>query len=257
MKIKQLFDIRGKTALVTGGGQGIGKAICLALAEAGANIIINYRSNHAEAEKTYREVLAYGVEAWLWKYDLNSETITADYNAFINNINKPVDILVLNASVQIRKEWDQITLAEFNLQININLRASLELIQCCAPGMKKNKWGRIVTLGSVQQYRPNSQMTVYAASKMGQYNMVRNLAPQFAPYNITINNLAPGVIATGRNEDALSDIAYKEKIEKSIPLGFIGEATDVAPMALLLCSEAGRYITGTDILVDGGMSLPG
>lgn len=257
MKIKQLFDIRGKTALVTGGGQGIGKAICLALAESGANIIINYRSNHAEAEETYREVSAYGVEAWLWKYDLNSETITADYNAFINNINKPVDILVLNASVQIRKEWDQITLAEFNLQININLHASLELIQCCVPRMKKNKWGRIITLGSVQQYRPNSQMTVYAASKMGQYNMVKNLALQFAPHNITINNLSPGVIATGRNEEALSDIAYKEKIEKSIPLGFIGEAIDVAPMALLLCSEAGRYITGTDILVDGGMSLPG
>lgn len=257
MQIKQLFDIKGKTALVTGGGQGIGKAICLALAEYGANVIINYRSNHTEAEETYRQVSAFGVDAWLWNYDLNSDTITADYKAFINQTNIPVDILVLNASVQIRKEWDQITPDEFNLQININLRASLELIQCAVPEMKKKSWGRIVTLGSVQQYRPNRQMTVYAASKMGQYNMVRNLASQLAPYNITINNLAPGVIATGRNEEALADTAYKEKIEKSIPLGFIGEATDVAPMALLLCSEAGRYITGADILVDGGMSLPG
>jgi NAD(P)-dependent dehydrogenase (short-subunit alcohol dehydrogenase family) len=256
MNIKNLFDMKGKTALVTGGGQGIGRAICMVFAEYGANVIINYRTNYIEAEDTYKNVLAYGVKAWLWKYDLNSDTITKDYKVFMSEADTSVDILVLNASIQIRKEWNRITLEEFNLQININLRASLELIQCCVPEMIRHSWGRILTLGSVQQYRSNQQMTVYAASKMGQYNMVRNLVPQLAPYHITINNLAPGVITTGRNKEVLSDVAYKEKIEKNIPLGFIGDVTDVVPMALLLCSEAGRYITGTDILVDGGMSLP-
>lgn len=254
--IKELFDLKGKTALVTGGGQGIGRAICLALAEYGADIIINYRSNQTEASETYKQVISYGVNAWLWEYDLNSDTITKDYQAFVEKISVETDILILNASVQIRKEWNKVTLDEFNFQMNINLRASLELIQCCVPEMEKKKWGRIITLGSVQQYRPNQQMIVYAATKTGQHNMVRNLAPQLAKLGITINNLAPGAIETIRNKEALSDKDYREKIENSIPVGYVGEPIDIAPMALLLCSDAGRYITGADMLVDGGMSLP-
>jgi NAD(P)-dependent dehydrogenase (short-subunit alcohol dehydrogenase family) len=254
--VKELFDLKGKTALVTGGGQGIGRAICMALAEYGADVIINYRSNQAEADDTYKKVVGYGVKAWLWKYDLCSDTITKDFHVFKGTLPAAIDILVLNASVQVRKDWDQVTLEEFKFQMNVNLRASLELIQCCVPDMKEKGWGRIVTLGSVQQYRPNRQMIVYAATKTGQNNMVRNLAPQLAKEGITINNLAPGAIETVRNRDALSDKNYREKIEKSIPAGFVGEAVDIAPMALLLCSDAGRYMTGSDILVDGGMSLP-
>lgn len=254
--IKDLFNIKGKTALVTGGGQGIGRAISLALAEYGADVVINYRSNRDEAGETYKRVLELGVKAWLWEYDLNSATVAEDFRAFKASIPGTIDILVLNASVQIRKNWKEVTLEEFDLQVNVNLRSSLELVQCCAPGMEEKGWGRILTLGSVQQYRPNQQMVVYAATKAAQENMVRNLAPQLARQGITINNLAPGAIETIRNRDALADEAYRRKIENSIPAGYVGEAADVAPMALLLCSDAGRYITGADILVDGGMSLP-
>ena len=121
--------------------------------------------------------------------------------------------------------------------------------------MKKSGWGRILTLGSVQQSRPHQQMIVYAASKMAQLSMVKNLASQIAKDGVTINNLAPGVFPTIRNTDALQDEKYKAIVESKIPIGFVGDTNDCAAMAILLCSDAGRYITGQDIFVDGGMGL--
>lgn len=256
MGVKQLFDIAGKTALITGAGQGIGRSIALALAEHGANIVLNYRSNQALAEKTLREVKALGVQTWLWKYDLLSETVASDFARFRNEIGFKIDILVLNASIQIRKQWNEVTISEFDAQMTVNVRSSLELIQACVPDMEQQAWGRIVALGSVQQYRPSKQMIVYAASKAAQLNMVKNLAWLLGGKGITVNNLAPGVIGTIRNEEVLANEVFKSKIEKNIPLGYIGEPNDLASMALLLCSNAGRYITGADIVVDGGMSLP-
>ena len=251
-----LFDITGKTALITGAGQGIGRSIALALAEHGANIIINYRSNQGLAEKTLQDVLKFGVQAWLWEYDLLSDTVTSDFQHIKEKCEWDIDILILNASIQIRKKWEEVTLSEFDAQMTVNLRSSLELMQCCVPDMERKQWGRIVTLGSVQQNRPSKQMIVYAASKAAQLNMVKNLAWQLGCKGITINNLAPGVIGTIRNEEVLSNNVFKAKIEKNIPVGYIGEPYDLASVALLLCSDAGRYISGADILVDGGMSLP-
>ena len=256
MGVNHLFNIAGKTALITGAGQGIGRSIALALAEHGANIIINYRSNRQLAEKTLQEVLKFGVRAWLWEYDLLSDTLTSDF-LHVKEENKwEIDILVLNASVQIGKKWEDVTLTEFNTQMTVNVRSSLELIQCCVPDMEYKKWGRIVTLGSVQQNRPSKQMIVYAASKAAQLNIVKNLSWQLGYKGITINNLAPGVIETVRNKDVLSNDSFRVEIEKNIPVGYIGEPNDLASMALLLCSDAGRYVSGADIFVDGGMSLP-
>ena len=256
MSIDRLFNIREKTALVTGGGQGIGRSVALALAGQGADIVLNYRSNRQLAEKTATEISALGAKVLLWEYDLISETLKADFESFRAAHGFRIDILVLNASIQIRKRWDEVTLSEFNDQMHVNVRASLELIQCCVPHMEEQHWGRIVTLGSVQQSRPSKMMIVYAASKSAQLNMVRNLAWQLGDKGITINNLAPGVIGTIRNEAVLADPVFKQKIEKNIPVGYIGEPDDLAGAALLLCSDAGRYITGADLKVDGGMSLP-
>jgi len=167
-----------------------------------------------------------------------------------------VDILVLNASVQVRNDWENITSEEFAFQVNTNLRASLKLIQACVPSMRDKEWGRIVTVGSVQQSRPNTAMAVYAATKAAQNNLVMTLCGQLAGDGITINNIAPGAIETVRNEKVLSDPEYRKKIENSIPVGFVGQSEDIAPTILLLCSEEGRYITGADIPIDGGMSIP-
>lgn len=255
MSIKNLFDLSSKTALVTGGGQGIGKAIALALAEYGANIIINYRSNTALAEETARLIRAYGVQCRLWPLDLAEENITEKFNQFTSENNCKVDILIANASVQFRKPWNEVTGDEFAAQINVNLRSTLNLIQGVVPYMKEQKWGKILNIGSVQQVRPHKDMCIYAASKSGLVNLMKNLAVQLAPFGINVNSLAPGVISTARNESALENPKYREAVLQKIPLGYAGLPTDCAALSLLLCSDAGQYITGGDFFVDGGMSL--
>jgi NAD(P)-dependent dehydrogenase (short-subunit alcohol dehydrogenase family) len=131
----------------------------------------------------------------------------------------------------------------------------LLLIQMLAPAMQEKKWGRIITIGSVQERKPHPNMLIYSASKAAQTNMVQSLALQLAPDGITVNNIAPGVIYTDRNVEALSDAEYAKKVTATIPVGFYGEPEDCAGMVRLLCSEAGRYITGQSIYIDGGKGV--
>lgn len=251
-----MFNLKGKTALITGSGQGIGSACALLMARQGARVIINWRSNDAAASETVGELKEMGADFLIWKHDLSAADVKTSFEAFMQEHRLSVDILVLNASTQVRNSWEEITAEEFDIQMHTNLRASLMLIQACVPGMRIKHWGRILTVGSVQQYRPNTAMAVYAASKAAQRNLVMTLCASLAADGITINNVAPGVVGTVRNAKALSDPDYCKMIENSIPAGFIASKEDIAPIMMLLCSEEGRYITGADIPVDGGMSIP-
>jgi len=251
-----MFDLKGKTALITGSGQGMGRATALLLASRGARVIINWRSNDAVADITINALKEMGADYLCWKYDLVSPTVGEDFKKFMEEHGIGVDIFIHCASVQIRNPWEKITPDEFDSQMYINFRAALLLIQACVPYMRSKKWGRIVTVGSVQQHRPNTAMAVYAATKAAQVNLVMTLCGQLAGDGITINNVAPGAVETIRNEKVLADPAYRRMIEESIPVGFVGQSDDVAPLIMLLCSEEGRYITGADIPIDGGMSIP-
>ena len=239
--MKELFNLKGKTALVTGGGQGIGRAIALALAEFGADVVVNFRGNEKLAEQTASDARKFGAKALLWKFDLARADPGAEWKKFSEENACPADILVANASMQVRAPFDEVTDEDFEAQINVNLRSTLRLVREVVPHMAQNRWGRILNIGSVQQARPHRDMCVYAATKAGLVNLVKNLAP--------------GAIATARNKDALADAEYRKAVESNIPLGYVGEAEDCAGAALLLCSDAGRYITGADYFVDGGLSL--
>jgi len=248
-----MFNLTGKRALVTGSTQGIGYAIAKCLAAQGAEVIIHGATSYDKcvnaAEKIFSELG--GAKLGVIVADLSKpDGAEALYNAVGD-----VDILVLNASIQYRKKWNEITPEEMETQLQTNFKSSLRLIQLCEPHMEKNAWGRIVTVGSVQQYKPHKDMAVYASSKAAQMNLVTNLAKQLAPLGITINNLSPGVIATPRNDAALADPEYSKLVMAGIPAGFAGTADDCAGAALLLCSDEGRYITGIDLVVDGGMKL--
>lgn len=245
------FDLTGKRALVTGSSRGIGSAIALELARGGADIAVHCAGNIARARETADEIAAMGRRAEVFQTDLTNLEEAAGLMAQVGE----VDILVLNASVQIKKDWESLTVSDFRQQVDCNMLASLLLIQGVVPAMRKKGWGRIVTIGSVQEAKPHPEMLVYAASKAGQTAFVRSLAGQLAPDGITVNNVAPGVINTDRNREALSDEAYARVVSSLIPMGFYGEKEDCAGIVRLLCSKEGRYITGQSIYVDGGKSL--
>ncbi|MBQ9545190.1 MAG: SDR family oxidoreductase [Clostridia bacterium] len=242
-----MFDLNSKKALVTGATQGIGLAIAKALGDAGAEVFVN-GAHSPEKCRAAADLVRGGIPA-------HADLEKPDGPEELFEKTGPADILVLNASVQFRRPWHSITDEEWIKQTELNLHSSLRLMQLYYPAMKERGWGRILAVGSVQQIKPHPDMALYAATKAAQFNLVCNLAKQLAPYGITVNNLAPGVIATPRNEDALADPVYREKVLSGIPAGYAGKPEDCAAAALLLCSDGGRYITGSNIYVDGGMHL--
>ncbi len=256
MKSLERFQLHGKQALVTGSSRGIGRAIALGLAECGATVAVHGTQSSRRLDETLADVRAFSPRSIALTGDLSDPQTPARLVAETLDALGALDILVANASVQIRKPWAEVTSADMQQQMQVNFHATLRLIQAAAPGMRAKKWGRILTIGSVQQYRPHPDMVVYAASKSAQENLVRNLARQLGPDGITVNNLAPGVILTDRNATVLADETYAERVRNAVPLRFFGESEDCVGAALLLCSEAGRYITGADLPVDGGLRLP-
>lgn len=249
------FSLEGRRALVTGSSRGIGAAIAIGLAEAGADVVVNYVGSRDAAMRVVDAICA---------LDRRSAAIEADLGSFdgprmlfdaAQEFLGGIDILVSNVAIQYPEDWSDVTRDHFDEQVRVNWRSGFELIQLTSPAMIERKWGRILSIGSVQEVRPHPQMVVYSALKAAQALMVRNLAKQFAPHGVTINNLAPGVIATDRSLSRLADPDYAAKVLSAIPVGYYGEPHDCAGAALLLCSEAGRYITGASLPVDGGMGL--
>ncbi|MCE7041507.1 SDR family NAD(P)-dependent oxidoreductase [Dyadobacter sp. CY312] len=253
--IAEKFNLKGKTALVTGSSQGIGKGIALALAEYGADIIIHYRSEKDEADQVAEEIRTLGSRVWLIQSDLSENAAVPNMVDRLQQMVKTIDILVINASVQLPATWEDTKEDEIDIQFNTNFKSTFLLIQLIAPQMIASGWGRILTIGSVQQIKPHPNMLIYAATKSAVLNLVQNMAMQLADKGITVNNLAPGVIGTARIEEEVPE--SEERINKRMetPSGKIGNTEDCAAMALLLCSEAGNFITGQNIFVDGGMSL--
>ena len=143
------------------------------------------------------------------------------------------------------------------LEAEGSLPDTLRMFQRCYPKMKAQGWGRLIVVGSVNERRPHPDMCVYAATKSAQENLVRGIARQVAREGITVNNLCPGVFATDRNKEALGNPVYAEKVMNAIPMHDYARPEDAAGAALLLASDAGRYITGATIMIDGGLSLPG
>ncbi|MFA6845031.1 MAG: SDR family oxidoreductase [Sphaerochaetaceae bacterium] len=242
-----MFDVKNKKVLVTGSTQGIGKEIATAFATSNAEVWI-HGSRQEKTERVAKEIGMSCRPVWA---DLTEN----DCAEKLFSVTGDIDILILNASIQYRHSWKEITTEEFDTQMHVNLLSSLKLIQKYYPSMFEKKWGRIITIGSVQQNVPHKDMAIYAASKAGLDNMVKNLAKQLAPNQVTVNNVIPGAMATPRNATVIEDKQYLTKVLKGIPLGRMGKASDCNGVCLLLASEEGAYITGSTISIDGGMSL--
>lgn len=240
-----------KKAFVTGSSRGIGRAVAVRLARDGYAVTVHGAKSSQKAEETAEIIRKNGGIAEIELADLTDLKQTEKLCETAKN----ADVLVLNASLQYRTPWQEINTAACLEQLNCNFVSSLMLIQAAAENMKSKKWGRIITIGSVQERKPHPDMLVYSASKAAQTNMTQSLSLQLAKYGITVNNVAPGVIYTDRNVEALSDPEYAKRVTASIPVGFYGQPQDCAGLISLLCSEEGRYITGQSIFVDGGKSV--
>jgi glucose 1-dehydrogenase len=253
--LPRLFSLSGRRALVTGSSRGIGAAIAEALAEAGADVVIHCTHDSEAARQVAAGAAALGVRAPFVAADLAQDGAAKElFHAAVAALGG-LDIVVLNASLQIPRDWLSITRGELEQQVAVDYRSSLELLQLAAPMMCERRWGRLLTIGSVQEAKPHPQMLVYSSLKNAQTGLILSLAKQLAPHGVTANNLAPGVIDTDRTRSRLTDAAYVQRVVAAIPAGCIGAPADCAGAALLLCSDAGRYITGQNLFVDGGMSL--
>jgi NAD(P)-dependent dehydrogenase (short-subunit alcohol dehydrogenase family) len=248
------FDLGGRTALVTGSTRGIGRAIAEVFVKHGALVAVHGR-DRGEAEAAAASI---GPENRVNAFaaDLGEPAAADGLVAAVAERIGPVDILVVNASAQIRRSFLEISASELNGQVAVNLSATVALLQAVLPGMAERRWGRVLTIGSVQQVRPSPTLAIYAALKSAQANLARNLAKQYAGRGVTVNNLAPGLIDTDRNADIKGDADAYAAIIARIPAGLAGAVEDCAWPALLLCSDAGRYVTGADLMVDGGLHLP-
>lgn len=255
MSIIERFRLDGKTAIVTGSSRGIGRAIALAFAEQGADVVVNYRDRAEEANEVAAQISNLGQRALLNQADMGkAEEVRNLYSQTIAAFGK-VDIIVLNASVQIRKDWAEYTPEELELQMAVNFKSTYELTRLAVADMQTRGWGRVLTIGSVQEFKPHPQMLIYAASKNAQTGLMMNLARQSSGSGITFNNLAPGTIITDRTQGVLENTTYRDQVLAAIPARKFGEPQDCAAAALFICSDAGSYVNGVNLLVDGGMHL--
>jgi len=262
-RLAERFSMAGRRALVTGGSVSIGRSIALALADAGADVAIHHAAaadaafgKPAAAEETAGLIRTRGRRSALIEADFEKpgearRTVEAASQALGG-----VDVLVVCASIQYRTPFEEVTAEQMECQIQINFRASVELLQAALPAMKERGWGRVLTIGSVNQTTPEAQLSIYAALKSAQHNLAINLARQYAPFGVTVNNLSPGLIATERNKWRRVDPQDWAAIERgSSPMSRAGTPDEMAGAALLLCSEAGSFITGADLQATGGRHL--
>lgn len=254
MDQRKRFDLDGRAAVVTGSSRGIGAAMAEGLAAAGADVVVHCAGNVEAGQAVATRIRDQGRRAMVVRADLADPDAADQIVEAIGDFG-PIDILVHNASMQFREGWSGISRGHVEQQLRVNLQAVFDLNAAMVPAMTDRGWGRVLTIGSVQQHRPHPQMPVYAASKSALENATRHLARELADVGVTVNNLAPGVIDTDRNREALSDPTYRQHVIDQIPMRRFGATEDCVGAALLLCTDAGAYITGQTIYVDGGLTL--
>jgi NAD(P)-dependent dehydrogenase (short-subunit alcohol dehydrogenase family) len=250
------FDLTGRTAIVTGGGSGIGKGICLSLAQAGANIVVANR-NADTAERTAREVQAMGNKSLAIPTDVCIRKQVEHMVSRTVEIFGTVDILVNNAggttpamdvpALEMSEDtWDSV--------VDLNLKSVFLCSQAAAKIMSQKKKGNIINISSWLAFAPSLGCLPYGTSKAGVTNLTQTLARMLGPYSIRVNAIAPGVIPTGRFGEGLS--ATSEGLElkrKQVALGRLGTPEDIGWAVVFLASDAAAYITGQVISVDGGI----
>jgi NAD(P)-dependent dehydrogenase (short-subunit alcohol dehydrogenase family) len=238
-------------AVVTGASKGLGKQIAESLAAAGATVAMVAR-NGDQLKGAAEGIRARGGAAEWLVADVSDENAVAGVAEQVIGKLGVCDILVNNAGVNNRKPVEDFTLAEWNHVIAVNLTGAFLLCRAFVPGMKKRRFGRILNTTSTMSHVSLPHRSVYSASKAGLLGMTKALALELASFNITANGISPGPFATEMNTQLLEDPQRNREFMARIPLGRWGRPEEIGSLAVYLCSDAAGFITGTDIVIDGG-----
>lgn len=245
--------LAGKTALVTGGSRGIGKAIAIAFGSLGAKVIVNYSGNEKAANETVAEIESIGGKASAVQFDVSNFLQTQAAIKEIEKSSGSIDILVNNAGISKDNLFLRMKEDEWDANINVNLKGCFNCIKAVTSGMLKKRSGKIINMSSVIGITGNAGQVAYAASKAGIFGLTKSVAREIATRNIQVNAIAPGYILTDMT------MAHGEKlveqVVKNIPMAKLGDAIEIAHMAVFLASPASDYITGQTFAVDGGMTM--
>jgi glucose 1-dehydrogenase len=255
--------LKGQKALVTGANSGIGKAVAIALAHAGADVVVNYRSGDEEAQKVVREASHCGAKVIAYQADVSKEEqVKGMFEKMFKEFGT-IDILVPNAGLQQDAPFEQMSLQQWNTVIGVNLTGQF---LCCREAVREFKRrgvrkevscaaGKIICMSSVHDAIPWAGHVNYAASKGGVMLMMKSIAQEVAPYRIRVNSICPGAIRTPINRAAWETPEAYRDLLKLIPYKRIGEPEDIARAAVWLASDEADYITGINLYIDGGMTL--
>jgi len=248
------MKLAGKVALVTGSAQGIGQAIAIRLAQEGADIIVDDRALGQSAQETAADITALGRRVHMIQGDLaNTEDDRRVITEGVEKMGK-IDILVNNAGVEKHADFWDVTEKDFDFVLQINLRGTFFITQDFVNHLRAtNRPGRVINISSVHEELPFPHFSTYCASKGALKMLCRDLAVELGPLGITVNNIAPGAIATPINTALLNNPQLLALLESKIPLGRLGKPDDVSGLAAFLASDDASYVTGATFVVDGGL----
>ena len=247
--------LTGKTAIVTGGSRGIGRAVSLLLAREGANVAIVYAGNTAAAEETKQQAEALGAAAAVFQCDVADEQAVTDMVKAVKTQFGSVDILVNNAGSAITKKAEDLTESDWDRVIDMDMKAVFFMAQAAGKHMIAQKSGKIINIASMLGLVAEKQVLPYCVAKGGVLQMTKALALEWAKYNIQVNAICPGYVITDINKEALSEEKIYKHITGKIPMRRFGEVGDIAGAAVFLASPASDYMTGQPIVLDGGWTM--